>query len=330
MKKIGIITMGGTISMLGDADGLAQVSLGGEDLLAMANYKNDQLEYELFEFKKIPSPHLSLEDLFELRELILSISQNEDVDGIVVTQGTDTLEETAYFLDISLNLPLPLVITGAQRHPSMPMSDSMLNFVQAIMVAADSKAREMGVVVVFDSEIIPARDAIKTHKSQVSTFKGAEFGHIGTVTNQRVLWARQPLLRFEYDVQSSFAQHKVAVIPTFIGQDGFLIDAALENGVQGLVIESLGSGHLPQTMLTAVEKAIQHNIPVVLSSRVRQGRFLMDTYGYPGSETHLRAMGAILGEDLTPAKLRLKLLVLLSNQLTMEEIKNEFEKGFYL
>lgn len=330
MKKIGIISIGGTISMLGDADGLAQVTLGGEDLLTMANYDNQELEYEIFEFKKIPSPHLSLEDLYELRKLILDIAQNQAVEGIVITQGTDTLEETAYFLDITLNLAIPLVITGAQRHPSLPMSDSILNFVEAITVAADSKACEMGVLVVFNSEIIPARDAIKTHKSQVSTFKGVEFGHIGSVTNQRVFWARQPLLHSSYSIKENFTRQKVAIVPTFIGQDSFLIEALLEKGIDGLVIESLGSGHLPLTMLDGVDKTLSQNIPVVLSSRVGQGRFLTNVYGYTGSETHLRSLGVIFGEDLTPAKVRLKLLVLLSNGKTTAQIRHEFEKNFYL
>lgn len=329
MKKIAMISTGGTISMQSDADGLAQVSLGAQDLLDMANFDNDDIEVVEIEFIKKPGAHITLEDLKNLKETIETAVAEDGIEGVVITHGTDTLEETAYFLDIVLDSDIPVAVTGAQRNPSLPMSDTVLNIVNSVMVVADDDAKGMGVLIVFNSEIIPARDAIKAHKSLVSSFQGVEFGHIGAVNNDRVIWSRRPLIQDHYNLGESFAEKRVDIIPAYLGQDDVQIKDAITNGAAGIIIEGIGGGHLPEAMLPGIEEAIAKDIPVVLTSRVRLGRLFTDTYGFKGSETYLRKMGVILGEDLTPAKLRLKLLVLLSNDYNYDQMKEAFEANFY-
>ncbi|MDE1549910.1 asparaginase [Jeotgalibaca caeni] len=329
MKKIAILSTGGTIAMQADESGLANSALGPKKLLELANVDRDNMTFIEIEYKNIPSPHLQIRDIVELKELIEKAVKEEQVDGVVITHGTDTLQETAYFLDMTLQANVPIVITGAQRNSSLPMSDAALNIIDSIIVASDSRAAEMGVVVVFGSEIIPARDVIKTHKTAVTSFKAIEFGHIGHVSNNRAVWARKPLIRDYYPIGENIAELRVEIIPAYLGQDSNAIRHAIENGADGLVVEGLGAGHAPLNMIPGIEEAVKRGIPIVWGSRSRNGRMLTDTYGFIGSETYLRKMGVIWGEDLTPDKLRLKLLLLLSNGYDLEKMKQEFEFHFY-
>ncbi|MDI6600772.1 MAG: asparaginase domain-containing protein [Thermoanaerobacteraceae bacterium] len=161
MKKIVIISTGGTIAM-------------GKDESGLANIKKDTI-IETFQFSNVPSSYLTLADLCQLRSCILGF-QSKGYDVVVITHGTDTLEETAYFLDISLKTNIPIILTGAQRNPSLISSDGPLNLYDSILVASDDQAKEMGVVVVFSSEIVAAREATKFHRTRVDTFKSLEFG----------------------------------------------------------------------------------------------------------------------------------------------------------
>lgn len=329
MKKIAMISTGGTIAMQADASGLADSALGARKLLELANIDRTDITFVEMEYINIPSPHIQIQDLVTLKELIEKAVQEEKVDGVVVTHGTDTLQETAYFLDLTVDVNVPVVVTGAQRNSSLPMSDAALNIVDSVLVASEDRAANIGVLVVFGSEIIPARDIIKEHKTAITTFRAIDFGHIGHVNNGRCIWARKPLIHDHYEIGENIASLKVPIIPSYIGQDSAAIRYAIQDNVDGLIIEGFGAGHVPQNMIPGLQEAIEKNIPVILTSRSRKGSMLTDTYGFIGSETYLRKMGVIFGEDLTPDKLRLKLLLLLSNNFTLEQIKHAFEHNFY-
>lgn len=329
MKRIAMISTGGTIAMQADASGLANSALGARKLLELANIDRTDINIVEMEYINIPSPYIQIEDLITLKELIEKAVTEEKVDGVVITHGTDTLQETAYFLDLTVNVSVPVVVTGAQRNSSLPMSDAAQNIVDSVLVASDDNAAGMGVVVVFGSEIIPAREVIKEHKTALTTFRAIDFGHIGHINNGRCVWARKPFIHEHFEIGENLPSLRVPIITSYIGQDSAAIRYALADNVDGLIIEGFGAGHVPQNMIPGIQEAIEKNIPVVLTSRSRKGSLLTDTYGFIGSETYLRKMGVIFGENLTPDKLRLKLLLLLSTDCSHEQIKHAFEQNFY-
>lgn len=328
MKKIAFISTGGTISMKADESGLAVPQAGGKELIDSLEDIKDEFIIDNFEFINIPSAHMSVANLIQLRTLVIDIN-DKGYDGIVITHGTDTMEETAYFLDLTTDLDIPIVLTGSQRNLSAISSDVALNIIDSIRVAADNTAGEMGVLIVFASEIIPARDATKTHRTRVDSFKALEFGPLGTVDNKRVLWFRKPMIKEFYGL-GEIENIEVDIVTSYLGADSRNIRNSIRDKVSGIVLQSLGAGHIPEAMLEGIEEAIEASIPVVLTSRTLRGRFLIDTYGFKGSEKYLRNLGVIFGEDLTSQKIRIKLMVLLSLGYDYEKIKYEFEKNYYI
>lgn len=328
MKRIAFISTGGTIAMEVNEEGFANPSIGAKGLLSSLEELKKEIIIEEIDFKNIPSAHMTFTDLMLLRKTILDVIK-EGFDGVVITHGTDTMEETAYFLDLTVNNNIPIILTGSQRNFSDVSSDAVRNIIDAIRVAADDKAGEMGVLIVFSSEIVTAREAIKTHRARLDTFKSFEFGPIGTVDNKRVNWVKKPLILEQYGV-GDIENIKVDIIPCSLGTDSRTIRNSINDKVNGIVLQCLGAGHVPEQMLDGVEEAIREGIPVVLTSRVLKGRFFTDTYGFRGSEKYLREIGVIFGEDLPSQKVRIKLMVLLSLGYKYQDLKYEFEKNHYL
>lgn len=327
MKKIALVSTGGTIAMQNNETGLAVPTVGAKELIGTIKSVKNGIILEDIEFKNIPSAHMCLEDLVALRYLVVKLNHS-GYNGIVITHGTDTMEETAYFLDLTIDLNVPVVLTGSQRNISALSSDVQLNIVDSVITAADDGALDKGVLIVFASEIITAREATKTHRTRADTFKSMEFGPVGTIDNNRVIWTRKPLIRDTYEFDH-FSKMKVDIIPSYLGANSRMLHNSVKDGVDGIVLQSLGAGHIPESMLDGIEGAIRASIPVVLSSRTMKGRFLTDTYGFIGAEKYLRNIGVIFGEDLTSQKVRMKLLVLLSTERSFEEIRHEFEKNYY-
>ena len=212
MKKIAVVSTGGTIAMKANKSGLAVPVLGAKELVESLPELGQGIAVTDIPYKKLPGPQIGLANLVELRELIHELEE-DGFDGVVITHGTDTMEETAYFLDLTVRVKIPVILTGAQRNPSSISSDVQLNLMDSILVAADDKAAQMGVVIVFSSEIIPAREATKFHRSRVDTFKSLEFGPIGAVSNNRVLWLRQLTIRDNYSLGDF--NHRVDIIPSY-------------------------------------------------------------------------------------------------------------------
>lgn len=255
---------------------------------------------------------------------------NEGYDGVVITHGTDTLEETAYFLDLTLNTEKPVIVTGAQKNLSDPQTDAPSNMKSSVMVAADSRNCNMGVEVVFANEILSARDAIKTHSSAFNTFKSfGSMGSLGYISNNRVIWHRRPFRNEYIGLKNSGRDYRVEIVECYLGADTLLLDACIEKEVDGIVLQALGAGHVPEKMLPALEKAIEKGIPVVVTKRPVGGSLFIDTYGFVGSESYLRKMGLIFAEDLPSSKARIKLKVLLSHEKGISYIREQFEKDYY-
>jgi len=312
--------------MKADHTGLVSPALNGSDLVAAIPSLKDRAAIDVFAFSNVPSAYLTMEDLVRLKDYIEKL-ERDGYAGVVITHGTDTMEETAYFLDLTVQSEIAVVLTGAQRNPSLVSSDGPVNLSDSILTAADDSTPEMGAVIVFASEITAAREATKFHRTRVDTFKSLEFGPLGVVNNDRIIWYRRPPERSVYNIDS--ADKRVDIINSYTGADSSMMYCSLERNADGIVVDALGAGHVPPGMLEGIIKAIDKGIPVVLTSRVPLGRPLTDTYGFEGGERHLRSLGVIFGEDLSAWKARIKLIVLLAAGFTTEQIKYEFENRFY-
>lgn len=327
-KKIALISTGGTISMKAAEDNMAVPTAGAEELTRGID-ESETVKVDSFDAVKKPGAHLTFDDLVVLKEMTEE-KLAEGYDGVIITHGTDTLEETSYFLDLTLDTEKPVVVTGAQKNLSDPQTDALNNINASIMVAADSRNRDMGVEVVFANEILAARDAIKTHSSAFNTFKSyGSMGTLGYVVNNRVIWHRRPFRKEFIGLENRERDYRVEIVECYLGADTLFLDACIENNVDGIVLQTVGAGHVPEKMLPALEKAVEKEIPVVITKRPLGGGLFVDTYGFVGSESYLRKMGLTFAEDLPSSKARIKLKVLLSHEKGNTYIKEQFEKDYF-
>ncbi|GAW92160.1 asparaginase [Calderihabitans maritimus] len=326
MKKILLISTGGTIAMAKDDNGLAQPTLDAQNLLRAVPEIKSVADVTAEQWLNVPSPFLQFSDLVELGRKI-NEAETAGYDGVVITQGTDTLEESAYFLDLILEISIPVVLTAAQRNPSLPSSDGPMNLLDAITVAADDQAKNYGVLVVANSEVHGAREVVKTHTSRIDTFRSPEFGPLGAISNGRVVWLRNQLWHEVFPIKQLV--DKVEAVYLGLGSEGSVIEFLVDAGIKGIVIQALGGGHVPPKTLPAITKAVNKGIPVVITSRCHAGRLFTGTYGFQGAEKHLWELGTIFGDGLATSKARVKLVVLLSAGLSLDEIRYHFEKHFY-
>ncbi|MGL5615651.1 MAG: asparaginase [Sarcina sp.] len=327
MKKIAVIFNGGTISMKVDEKIHAAVpNLTGEEIMAKVRGIEDYAEIEDHTFSSLPSPHMTIELMMELSKFVDNIVKREDIDGVVVTHGTDTLEETAYFLDLTINTKKPVVITGAMRSSSELGYDGPANLTASICTAASMEARGRGVLICFNGELNSASEVTKANSMALNAFRTPNFGPIGIVDNNRVIFYRDVADDCYIPVDS--ITEKVAIIKCAAGMENDFINLAIENNYKGIVLEALGRGNVPPTLVEPIERAIAKGITVVLTSRCFEGR-VCDTYGYLGGGKQLRDMGVIFGESMPSQKIRIKLLLLLSAKYDYKYIKKSFEKESY-
>jgi len=322
--RLAIFFTGGTISMRIDpATGGAIPALSGEEIIAQVPGLNDIADYDLINFDRLPGPHWTPRRMMDLARAVREKLANERIVGAVITHGTDTLEETAYFLDLVLKTDQPVVLIGAMRNSSELSWDGPENLCAAVRVAIAPQARGLGVVVAMNSQIISAEEATKTHTESTDTFQSRDFGPLGFVDKDRVIVTRRP---FERELIATEAvETRVDVIKMYVGADDRFINFAIDGGARGLVIEGLGRGNVTVAALPAIRRAIDAGLPVVITSRCPRGRVL-DTYAYEGAGRQLRRMGAILGGMLPSHKARIKLMLALGAGWTTEQIRQSFEK----
>ena len=220
-----------------------------------------------------------------------------------MSHGTDTLEETAYWLDLTVSSDKPVILIGAQRNASEKDFDGPRNLLNAVRICVDRQSRGMGAMIALNNQINAARDVTKTHTSDVETFKSGDFGFLGAVDFDRVIFARAPLRR-QYIPLKADAMPYVEIVPMYGGADGRMIKAALDLGAKGIVVEGLGWGNVNQPMYAAIKEAIAKGVPVVIASRVPNGRVLPN-YGWEGGGKTLVDAGAVMADDLPPHKARI-------------------------
>ena len=244
MKKVVVITTGGTIAMKYDpaTQGLVP-AVNGDDLIEAVPALGEVAAVEVAEFANVPSGHVTPQMMFELAQLVDTYAAREDVNGIVVTHGTDTQEETAYLLSLATKTVKPVCITGAMRGASETGPDGPANILAAVMTAACDEAAGKGTLLVFNDEIHAAAEVTKTHTTSCSTFHSPGWGPIGHVYFDRVVFRRQPL-NLKKICPPALADD-VCLLKTYAGMDAWLFKALADKPVAGLVVEALGCGNVP-------------------------------------------------------------------------------------
>ncbi|MGO1545261.1 MAG: asparaginase [Gulosibacter sp.] len=325
LPRISMIALGGTIASVGNDDGEDAVpSLTATDLLSsIPAVESVATIVEATTFRQYPSGDLTVQDLVELASLIES--QASTVDGFVITQGTDTLEETSFVLDLLLRTDTPVVLTGAMRNAGLPGADGPANMLSAIRVAASEEARSIGPLVVFADEIHLPRFVQKVHSSRIAAFESPNAGPIGMVTEDRVWIGLVPKKRtVPIDRRRlSTPLARVGIFKFSLGSDLGGLRTTIPREYDGLVIEAFGGGHVPAQEMAAISE-IAGKIPVVMTSRSRGGETYEATYAFPGSERDLLENGVIGSRMLDGLKARLLLLLLISSGASDEEIRSRF------
>ncbi|MCR3759295.1 asparaginase [Clostridium felsineum] len=327
MKKVAVIFNGGTISMKFDKKVKAAVpALTGEEIMSMVTGIENFAEIESFNFSEFPGPHMTPEKMMELSKFVKNILEREDIVGAVVTHGTDSLEETAYFLDLTIKSEKPVVVTGSMRNSSELGYDGPANLSASICTAISKGAKNKGVLVCFSDELNSASEVTKVHSMHLNAFESPDFGPLGIVDTNKPIFYRDTVYN-DY-IETDKVESKVALIKAAVGMDSDFIDFAIEKGYKGIVIEAMGRGNVPPNMVDGIKRAIDKDIPVVLVSRCYKGRVL-DSYGYHGGGKELRNMGVIFGDNLPGQKARIKLMVALGKTKKINEIREIFEEDFY-
>lgn len=302
---------------MSETDGI--ISENEENPLKIEGHLDDDVNItEIYPIKK-PSPHITIDDMNEIKTII---EDNKDpYDGFVITHGTDTLEETAFFLDLTLNIEQPVIITGAMRSSNELGSDGMYNYLSGLRAALNADSKNRGVLVVFNDEIHTARFVTKTHTSNVATFQSPNHGPIGFLTKDKVYYHHSIKHQDKYHRVNS--NIKVALIKAHVGLDETFFEAIVRSGYDGLIIEALGQGNLPPSAMDGLAAVTKANITTVIVSRSFNG-IVGSYYDYHGGGYELKEKGLIFSNGLNGPKARLKLMLALSN-LEKEDIKNAFE-----
>ena len=307
--RVQVIALGGTISATSDERGYGVPVRDASDIVASVPEAGEIAEISAADVKQVSSRAITPADMCSLAHEIYA-AVGEGCDGVVVTHGTDTMEETAYALALQLDVGVPVVLTGAMRLAHEAGADGPANLIAALRVAATPEAAALGPVIVMHDEIHTARWVTKVHTSRVAAFSSPGFGPVGYVAEGNVhLHARRT--GRDYLGVPDRLDKRVEIIWVSAGVDGLLVDAAA-SAAQGLVIAGTGGGHVPPAMTESLRAAVERGLPVVLASRCISGPVLEATYGGVGSETYLRAIGLHSVGALAPLKARLRLLTALA------------------
>lgn len=321
MKKILALHTGGTISMSQDASQRVTTNENNP----ISNHADTLKQYaditDVSPFN-VPSPHMTLRHIEQLKDIIEAYEQEGQYDGYVITHGTDTLEETAYLLDLTMKITNPVVITGAMRSSNEIGSDGLYNFISAVRVASADEAKDKGIMVVFNDEIHTARNVTKTHTSNTNTFQSPNHGPLGVLTKAHVQFHHHPYAHVTLPKIDDTLN--IPIVKAYIGLQSDVFEFYRSQGIDGLIIEALGQGNLPPSCIPGVEACLEAGIPIVLVSRSFNG-IVGPIYAYEGGGFQLQEKGIIFSNGLNGQKARLKLLVGMSNNYDLQQLRRYFE-----
>jgi L-asparaginase len=305
--RIALLATGGTISAVADA---ARGSGAGLDAAAQAQRLGEAANAELrtLDVARIPSRAMTPQRMRELAARIAGELAAGACDGVVVTHGTDTLEETAYALALMLERDVPVVLTGAMRLPGSPGFDGDANLRDALAAACDARVAALGPLVAFADELHLARWVAKVHTTRPSAFGSPGLGAVGAIVEGRVELSVTSVPSDHLGLPPTLDEQPVELVWIAAGSGERLVDAAAAHA-RGIVVAGTGGGHVPPPVAAAIERAVGAGVAVVVASRCGGGPMLSGTYDGPGGEQHLRELGAVSAGALAPLKARLRLQV---------------------
>jgi L-asparaginase len=306
-SRVVVIFTGGTIAMLPDPiTGAAVPMLRGEEVLARVPEVARIADVEAIDWGLVPASHLRFGQLLDIAALIRAAAERTDVAGVVVVQGTDVLEETAFAWDLLHRATAPVVVVGAMRDAAAADYDGPRNLADAVIVAADPSMSGQGVVVVMDGLVLPADDAAKLDSQALGAFQAPNLGPLGQVAGGQLGLRRQRGQRRTLGTLPDRAVEPVALLTAVVSTDGDLLRAAVGTGAAGIVVEATGSGNTAPDLLAAAVEAMASGIPVVLTTRCASGS-VGPLYGFPGGGRSWQEAGAILAGSLSGPKARVAL-----------------------
>jgi L-asparaginase len=321
--RVAVIFTGGTIAMkLDEGFGGIVPSLSATQILDAVPSAGELADIEAYEFGRFPGPHVTPDLMLKISNIATSFAERDDIDGIIVTHGTDTLEETAFFLDCTVRTEKPIVVVGAMRNSSEPDWDGPRNLRDALIIAGHSGFRSMGTLVCLSDVINAASEVSKTDTNELNTFASFDFGPVARIINQKLTIYRSPLHREQFSITSLPAF--VPLLKCYAGMDGNLVQMCINAGASGIVIEAFGVGNVPPPVYYALLEAVSKGIPVVLVSRCPVGR-IEHVYAYEGAGKWLHDAGVIFADYLNGQKARIKLMIALGAGYSIEQIRNSFE-----
>lgn len=321
-KRVTLITTGGTIAEAPPSNPNRRHATAAELLRHLPPLQN--IEVSTVDLFDLASTFITFEHMLQIAAAVdAAIERNED--GIVVTHGTDTLEETAYFVDLVGTNGRPVVFTGAMMPPGVPGADGSFNLHNALLIAASDESRGRGVLVTFAAEIHAARDAVKAHTMSLGAFKSLDFGPLGSVDEDRVVFCRNVPPSEQLPVSKVTA--RVEGVKCYASMSDIQLRALTEAGIDGVVLETLGSGQVPPSLMPAIREAISAGVVIVATTRCPSGHLLRNHYGLAnrveGDERDLQSRG-VLFCDLQGPKARIKLAVGLSAGLGLKDLRRVF------
>jgi L-asparaginase len=327
LPSVVVLATGGTIASRQNLmQGTALPSLTGDQLVDAVPALKKIARVRTEQIASVGSRDMTPAIWLKLAARANELLAQPDVAGVVVTHGTDTLEETAYFLDLTIKGEKPLVMVASQRPASDADSDGPRNLLDAVRVAVSPEAAGKGVLVVLNGQINAARDVTKTHTSQVETFRSLEFGELGIVDAETVRFYRAPLRRQTIPVNPQTPLGRVEIVYNYAGADGRLIRALIKDSdLAGIVVAGLGLGNVTAGMAEAIAEARAKGVPVVIGTRVLSGRVFSLGDG-KSSAIGLKKIGCVLADNLNPQKARVLLMLALTKTREPAEIQGYFDR----
>jgi len=325
LPVVRLIATGGTIAMKIDPVKKAPVpAISGEDLVSTVPEIAKVARMEVLNLANVPSGYMGPELWVKLHKAVEESLARPEVAGVIVSHGTDTLEETAYFLDLTVASDKPIVLIGAQRNASEKDFDGPRNLLNAARICVSRDALGKGSMIALNNQINAAREVTKTHTSDVETFKSGDYGFLGNADNDRVVFYRAPMRRQHIPLTQEKLPY-VEIVTMYGGADGAMIRAAVAAGAKAIVVQALGWGNINIPMQEAVKEAIAKKVVVVISTRVPNGRVL-PVYGYQGGGKVLKDLGAVMADNLSPQKARILTMLALQKTSDPAELQKYFDR----
>ncbi len=323
MEKILVVFTGGTFSMMIDENtGGAVPYYSGEHLIEKIPQAKQLADIDCYDFGKYPGPHMTPELMFQLSKKIKDFLLENTYTGIIITHGTDTLEETAYLLDLTLKTETPIVVTGSMKNSSEPVWDGPRNLLDAINVCLNYNAKNLGVLVCLNGEINAASEVTKIYTEEVDSFHSLDFGALGFVQGGKIIFNRLPRKLETIETDKIIAN--VDLLTVYAGMNDKFFRFSADSGAAGIVVEALGVGNVPPAAFEGIKYAVEKGIPVVLVSRCPAGE-TEDIYSYPGAGKWLHNIGVIFTDYLNGQKARVKLMLALGLTNDHKKLKDIFE-----